>query len=279
MAHRHSGSTTPPPIGSTVYIGDEPITVTGFTEDGRPYFGCAPQSIPSDEDGFEVGTSPEHKATALKQEAATLEAHAARLADGPERAWARDLARQYRRRSCALTVQAAPTSATRRTGVRSRGAGRPAHRTARPTRAGPDDDPGEPEPSSRRFCAGCGEDISHRRADARVCGKKCQKRIDRGTGLEQLLADRRAKWQEAAHEGGCHDLTYAVDRDLAELYSAPQPETARAAVARRNELDALAAVRWLMESNGVAVTMRHRGSPWSQATHALRTRPAVIACS
>lgn len=137
-------------------------------------------------------------------------------------------------------------------------------------------DPDDPEPPSGRFCAGCGCDISHRRADARTCGAACRKRVERGVGLEQILAERQSKWRDAARDGGCRDLTYAVDRDLAELYATPQPETARVVRARRNELDLLADARWVMETNGVAITMRHHGSPWRHERHALLTRPAEV---
>lgn len=66
---------------------------------------------------------------------------------------------------------------------------RRSRRAATASRAGPDDDSGEPEPEqSERLCVGCGTSIAHRAQQAKFCDESCEKRFKR---LEKrILADR-----------------------------------------------------------------------------------------
>jgi hypothetical protein len=72
--------------------------------------------------------------------------------------------------------------------ARPRGAGRPALKGASrrsSARSGDSDSEGEPEPPSfARICAGCGGDISDRRAGALTCGPGCRSRLARGRAID-----------------------------------------------------------------------------------------------
>lgn len=197
------GSTPPdrPPVGSVVEMFGEPWKVTGYNDAGTPLFEVKSESLEGDEDGFEVGTPADEKASTLRSEARALFARAQRVS-GAERDWALSKGNQYMRRSSALASPSRPRgcSAGRR---EARPAARRTSRTSSSSRTS-SNDPGsseepEPAPATARPCAApwCDHPV-YGASQKRFCGtERCDRaraeerqRNHRATVVDLVAAER-----------------------------------------------------------------------------------------